>query len=142
MEQSVVVRHAFLLLCLGGFAFVMEDQLRTFINQDTSTAMKYRSVGSPPLFDMVTVVFCPQLPDVAVNPMDVGASDYNRSVPRIRAQFDYSGFSQYHLKETQPEVIQEELYTVYNGVCQVFTTRDKVMPQEKLTFRYVMCKQE
>ncbi len=66
----------------------------------------------------------------------MGATEYLSSASRLNSVFVSSGFNQYHkMEEAQPIVTREKLYTVYNGICDVHTVQDKVLPQQKLHFR-------
>ncbi len=61
LSPGRLVRILVLLGCLFGFAAVMSGQLRSYLEEDTSTAITFQTDGDPPKFDMPVIVFCPKV---------------------------------------------------------------------------------
>ncbi len=58
---SRLVQVVVLLSCLVGFLTVVSEQVRTYLNEDTTTSISYRAMEEPARFKMPVLVFCPQV---------------------------------------------------------------------------------
>ncbi len=136
MSSSYTVpRIVVLIFCLTFFTKVVVDQFLIYYSQDTNTAVSYTTEKE---MKFPVLAFCPNSitkdKNISVNSLSLTASNYSETMVRLGVKLQSVGLNQFHPLENVP-YDQEELYTAYNGICDVFIIREPVEPLAKIRFK-------